>query len=91
MASVLLTGGTGALGRAVEPALLERGHTVHLLSRREQPAGRGPGSRAGKPAGWDGEAARRIVEALANAPIADARCALPDRAAVAPVAVARPG
>ncbi|AUI51362.1 SDR family oxidoreductase [Arthrobacter crystallopoietes] len=44
MAAVLLTGGTGALGRAVEPALLERGHTVRLLSRREPPAGRGPGT-----------------------------------------------
>ena len=44
MASVLLTGGTGTLGRAVEPALLERGHTVRILSRREQPAGREPGT-----------------------------------------------
>jgi uncharacterized protein YbjT (DUF2867 family) len=44
VASVLLTGGTGTLGRAVEPALLEHGHTVRILSRREQPAGRGPGT-----------------------------------------------
>jgi uncharacterized protein YbjT (DUF2867 family) len=44
VASVLLTGGTGALGRAVEPALLEHGHTVRILSRHEQPAGREPGS-----------------------------------------------
>jgi len=44
VASVLLTGGTGALGRAVEAALLEHGHTVRILSRHEQPAGREPGT-----------------------------------------------
>lgn len=44
MASVLLTGGTGTLGRAVEHALIHHNHTVRILSRREQPAGRGPGT-----------------------------------------------
>ncbi len=40
-------------------------------------AGRGPGSRAGRPAGWDGIAADRIVDALEQAPRTDARCILP--------------
>ncbi len=47
--------------------------------RTARAAGRGPGSRAGRPAGWDGEAARRIVQAMASAPVAHARCAIPDR------------
>jgi uncharacterized protein YbjT (DUF2867 family) len=37
---VLVTGGTGKLGRAVVPALRERGHEVRILSRR---AGSEPG------------------------------------------------
>src|SRR4051794_17722487 len=37
MAVVLVTGGTGTLGRAVVPALLEAGHEVRVLSRRERP------------------------------------------------------
>lgn len=41
-------------------------------------AGRGPGSRSGRPAGWDGKASGRIVTALANAPRSDARCLLPE-------------
>ncbi len=43
-------------------------------------AGRGPGSRDGRPAGWDGKASGRIVTALANAPRSDARCLLPEPA-----------
>ncbi len=41
-------------------------------------AGRGPGSRSGIPAGWDGRAAERIVEALELAPREDARSPLPN-------------
>jgi len=33
MASVFVTGGTGYLGRALIPALLERGHAVRVLAR----------------------------------------------------------
>ena len=45
--------------------------------------GRGPGSTVGRPHGWDGHAALRITQALEDAPIGNARCALPDRGAVA--------
>jgi UDP-N-acetylglucosamine 2-epimerase (non-hydrolysing) len=42
-------------------------------------AGRTAGSRAtGMPAGWDGEAARRIVDAMERAPVAAARSRLPE-------------
>ena len=37
MAAVLVTGGTGTLGRAVVPLLLEAGHDVRVLSRRASP------------------------------------------------------
>lgn len=40
-------------------------------------SGRGPGSRSGQPAGWDGAAADRIVDALEQAPLSNARCAMP--------------
>lgn len=40
-------------------------------------AGRGPGSRAGMPAGWDGRAAERIVAAMESASPDDARSPLP--------------
>lgn len=33
MASILVTGGTGTLGRRLVPQLLDRGHTVRVLSR----------------------------------------------------------
>ena len=36
---ILVTGGTGTLGRVAAPALAEAGHDVRVLSRREQPAG----------------------------------------------------
>lgn len=35
---ILLTGGTGNLGRAVRKACLDAGHQVRVLSRRERPA-----------------------------------------------------
>lgn len=44
-------------------------------------AGRGPGSRAGRPLGWDGAAAERIVDALETAPREHARCTLPEATA----------
>jgi uncharacterized protein YbjT (DUF2867 family) len=37
MASVLVTGGTGTLGRAVVPLLLNAGHVVGVLSRQASP------------------------------------------------------
>jgi UDP-N-acetylglucosamine 2-epimerase (non-hydrolysing) len=37
-------------------------------------AGRGSGSRSGRPDGWDGRAAPRVVRALEEAKIADSRC-----------------
>jgi NAD dependent epimerase/dehydratase family enzyme len=41
MASVLLTGGTGVLGRALQPRLPAAGHTVRIMSRRAaQPGAR---------------------------------------------------
>ena len=35
---ILVTGGTGTLGRVTAPALAEAGHDVRVLSRRDQPA-----------------------------------------------------
>ena len=37
---VLVTGGTGCLGREVVPRCLHRGWTVRVMSRRPPPAGR---------------------------------------------------
>lgn len=37
MSAVLVTGGTGALGREVTSRLVERGHRVRILSHRAQP------------------------------------------------------
>jgi uncharacterized protein YbjT (DUF2867 family) len=37
MATVLVTGGTGVLGRATVPLLLDAGHEVRVLSRRSAP------------------------------------------------------
>ncbi|MGH3962751.1 MAG: SDR family oxidoreductase [Pseudonocardiaceae bacterium] len=42
MSSVLVTGGTGVLGRAVVQRLLDSGHQVRLASRRPPPAGPRP-------------------------------------------------
>ena len=49
MATVLVTGGTGTLGRAVVPLLLAAGHDVRVLSRRADP--RLPAGVAG----WQGD------------------------------------
>jgi uncharacterized protein YbjT (DUF2867 family) len=38
MATVLVTGGTGVLGRATVPLLLDAGHDVRVLSRRSAPS-----------------------------------------------------
>src|SRR5258707_1068468 len=37
MTHVLLTGGNGALGRAIVKKLIETGHPVRIMSRRPQP------------------------------------------------------
>jgi uncharacterized protein YbjT (DUF2867 family) len=47
MASVLLTGGTGVLGRALQPRLPAAGHTVRIMSRRAAPANAPPGAPPG--------------------------------------------
>lgn len=39
MAAVLVTGGTGSLGRYLVPRLVEDGHDVRSISRRPEPAG----------------------------------------------------
>ena len=57
MADVLVTGGTGILGRRLAPRLLSRGHRVRLLSRHPGRAAEGTG--AGASAGT--EAARGDV------------------------------
>src|SRR4030081_2777557 len=38
MSLVLITGGTGQLGRAVVPRLVSSGHDVRLLSRQDRPS-----------------------------------------------------
>jgi uncharacterized protein (TIGR01777 family) len=50
---VLLSGATGLVGRALVPALLERGHTVHALSRRRLEAQPSDGN-AARFFEWDG-------------------------------------
>jgi uncharacterized protein YbjT (DUF2867 family) len=45
MSTILVTGGTGTLGRALVPRLTEAGHTVRILSRRPRPP-------SAQPAGW---------------------------------------
>ena len=50
MPSILVTGGTGTLGRGVVTWLLAAGHDVRVLSRRA--AGRVPGGGAPRGAGW---------------------------------------
>lgn len=44
MSTILLTGGTGTLGRRLRPLLADAGHDVRVLSRRERPAGETPRS-----------------------------------------------
>lgn len=38
MSAILVTGGTGTLGRALVPLLTQAGHQVKVLSRRPRPA-----------------------------------------------------
>jgi uncharacterized protein YbjT (DUF2867 family) len=42
MSAILVTGGTGTLGRALVPRLAAAGHRVKVLSRRPRPADTGP-------------------------------------------------
>lgn len=44
MSTILLTGGTGTLGRVVRPLLEKAGNEVRVLSRRERPVGESPQS-----------------------------------------------
>jgi UDP-N-acetylglucosamine 2-epimerase (non-hydrolysing) len=46
-------------------------------AREALAAGRGPGSRAGRPLGWDGQAALRVAQALEAARPSDAQCGAP--------------
>lgn len=43
MSRILITGGSGKLGRALTPLLLEAGHTVRVMSRREPNPGEDDG------------------------------------------------
>lgn len=43
MSAILVTGGTGTLGRALVPLLTTAGHRVRVLSRRPRPASTEPG------------------------------------------------
>jgi uncharacterized protein YbjT (DUF2867 family) len=62
MASVLLTGGTGRLGRAAERSLLHNGDRVRILSRGAAPAGRDPDTWAT----GDLSTGKGLAEALLN-------------------------
>jgi hypothetical protein len=46
-------------------------------AREALAAGRGPGSRSGRPKGWDGQAATRVAQALEEAKVADSQCGAP--------------
>ncbi len=64
MTHILLTGGTGALGRLLRPRLLAAGHTLTLMSRRAPAPGEDDGVR------WaigDLETGTGLAEALAGA------------------------
>src|SRR5258708_27100719 len=65
MGLILVTGGTGTLGRIVVQRLTAQGRDVRVLSRRPPPAGRGP-------AAWatgDLRRARGIGAAVAGADV----------------------
>jgi uncharacterized protein YbjT (DUF2867 family) len=69
MARVLVTGGTGTLGRAVVPALLAAGHEVAVLSRK--PAG-AAATTAGRVAGPTTGVDRRTGDLRTGAGLAEA-------------------
>ena len=70
---VIITGGTGLIGRAVSSNLLDDGHDVIVLSRNPDRAGRLPaGARAER---WGGRALR--VTALDSFDVADVACHCP--------------
>ena len=70
MARVLVTGGTGTLGRAVVPALLAAGHEVAVLSRK--PAGAAGTTTAGRVAGPTTGVDRRTGDLRTGAGLAEA-------------------
>lgn len=53
--NVMITGGTGLIGRPLAQLLVEQGHRVWVLSRSAQPQGLPPGVEAAQ---WDGKTSR---------------------------------
>lgn len=67
MSRVLVTGGTGVLGSRVVTRLVDRGHEVGVLSRRDRPPGAGARSFRGELRSGDGlDAAARGVDAIVH-------------------------
>ncbi len=61
-APILVTGGTGFLGRHLVPALLSEGHTVRILHRRPDPWVKEVGAESVQGDLLDGDALRRAAE-----------------------------
>ena len=72
---ILITGGTGFIGKALCRQLIAQGHTLYVVSRRPDQVNEVLGhtvNAATDPFGWLGQAMDAVIN-LAGAPIADAR------------------